>query len=134
MVRRYFNVDEAEKLLPNLIPLLQRAQELKRRLEQYERIALRQEIMTDGSRADVSGLDEVYDSQLHQLKELFYTTIEKIEHYGCVVKNVDQGLIQFYTRFEGRDVCLSWRLGEKKIRFWHEEGEDATGRKPILEL
>jgi hypothetical protein len=133
MAKRYFSINEAEDLLPSLSPLLTRAQALKDELDVKEQVAVRQRIMTDGSEESID-FDDVYDCDANGTKEEFYATVEKIEAMGAIIRDLDQGLIDFYTEFEGRDVFLSWRHGERKIRFWHEEGEGGAGRKRILEL
>jgi len=53
---------------------------------------------------------------------------------GCVIKDFEMGLIDFYSMFDGRDIFLCWKLGEKKIKFWHDIDAGYMGRKPIFEL
>lgn len=135
MVRAYFNIGEAEALLPSLASMVEQAQALKRRLERYERISLKQRVMTDGTTAfsDFTA-GETYDAQLQSLKESFYSVVERIESLGCVLRDLEQGVVDFYAKFEGRDVFLCWRLGERKIRFWREVEDESIGRKRIVEL
>jgi len=120
-----FSIDEAERLIPLLSPLVLRAQQLKRQLETYEEVTLRRRVTTDGAYET-----ESLDAEQHALKESFYATIEEITAHGCVVRDVDEGLIDFPTRFEGRDVHFSWRLGERHITHWH----DGEARHTIIEL
>ena len=135
MVRAYFSIGEAESLLPSLSSLMQRAQALKQRIERYERVTLKRRVMVDGTTeySDVTS-GEVYDAQLTGLKESFYAIVERIESVGCVLRDVEQGVIDFYTRFEGRDVFLCWQVGERKVRFWHDVDDGLAGRKRIIEL
>ncbi|MBR9692491.1 DUF2203 domain-containing protein [Candidatus Woesearchaeota archaeon] len=136
MERKYFDIPEAEATLPTISPLLRRAQQIWDRLESFEQVSIRKKIMTDGSQEsyDFSDLDDISDSQLLRLKEDFYATVENIESTGAFIRDLDQGMLDFYTKFEGREVFLSWRQGEKRIRFWHEADEGASGRKRILEF
>lgn len=132
MVRKYFSIDEAEHLLPSISPLLEEARELKQLLEQKERVTLRRRLMTDGSE---ELLEEVgcFDAELQELKERFYERVEQVEKRGCILGDIDEGAVNFYTRFEGRDVFLTWRLGEKRIRHWREVEEEKE-QQEILEL
>ena len=57
--------------------------------------------------------------------------LEQIEETGALVKDLDIGLIDFLSRFQDRDVCLCWKLGETGIGFWHGVEEGFRGRKPI---
>jgi len=57
--------------------------------------------------------------------------LDQIEGTGALVKDLDIGLIDFISRFQDRDVCLCWKLGETGIGFWHSVDEGFQGRKPI---
>ena len=67
------------------------------------------------------------DASTGALREVF----EKIEQMSVVVKDLDVGLIDFLTLYQGREVCLCWKLGEERIRFWHGIDEGFAGRKLI---
>jgi len=131
MERVYFNILEAERHLPALSTLIKRAQALKVRLE----YAVKQQVTTIGEEELVyEELADISDLNKRELKEQFYETVGRIENYGVILKDVDEGLIDFYTKFEKRDVLLCWKLGERRIRYWHECDEDYDDRKKILEL
>jgi len=67
------------------------------------------------------------DSAAQNLRE----TIDQVQQLGCVVKDLDIGLVDFPTRFRGVDVYLCWRMGERAIEFWHGMDEGFRGRKAI---
>jgi len=67
------------------------------------------------------------DASTGALREVF----ERIEQMGVLVKDLDIGLIDFLTLYQGREVCLCWKLGEERIRFWHGTDEGFAGRKLI---
>ena len=56
--------------------------------------------------------------------------LEEILELGVQIKDIDDGLIDFPTRFRGREVFLCWKMGETAIEYWHGE-EGFRGRKPI---
>lgn len=58
-------------------------------------------------------------------------SFERLEEMGVLIKDLDIGLIDFLTRYHGREVCLCWKLGEDRIRFWHGMEEGFRGRKEI---
>jgi hypothetical protein len=58
-------------------------------------------------------------------------TLEQVQEQGCVVKDLDIGLLDFPTLYRGQEVYLCWRLGEPRIDFWHGVDEGFRGRKPI---
>ncbi|HET6894954.1 MAG TPA: DUF2203 domain-containing protein, partial [Candidatus Baltobacteraceae bacterium] len=57
--------------------------------------------------------------------------INRIEAYGCIVKDIDLGLIDFPSMREGRAVYLCWKAGEEEITHWHGMDEGFSERKPL---
>jgi hypothetical protein len=66
-----------------------------------------------------------------RLTMLIKAALEKIESTGCVVKDLDMGLLDFPARLNNEDIYLCWRLGEDRIRFYHRQDEGFAGRKPL---
>ncbi len=50
---------------------------------------------------------------------------------GCLVKDLDSGLLDFPAIIDNKEVYLCWRLGEDRIRFYHGQREGFAGRKPL---
>jgi hypothetical protein len=130
---RYFRLDEAARLLPRVEQHLRDALFHK---SEYERIHRQIEAVLDrvrvsgGARMDPSQQLELRaqrDAHVRELQE----AMAQIENTGALVKDLDMGLLDFMARYEGRDVCLCWRLGEDAIRFWHGAEEGFRGRKEI---
>jgi hypothetical protein len=48
-----------------------------------------------------------------------------------VVRDIEQGLIDFPGRREGREIYLCWRLGEEAVDFWHDKDTGFPGRQPL---
>ena len=63
--------------------------------------------------------------------EALSDSLERIRALGGDVKDLDLGLVDFPGRREGQDILLCWRLGEKRIQFWHTPDEGFAGRRPI---
>ena len=59
------------------------------------------------------------------------SALDKLQELGCLVKDLDIGLIDFPTLLRGEEVYLCWKLGETGIEFWHGVNEGFRGRKPI---
>ena len=53
------------------------------------------------------------------------------EARGIVVRDIEQGLIDFPGEREGREVYLCWRLGEESVDFWHTPEAGFPGRQPL---
>ena len=57
--------------------------------------------------------------------------MEQVQSFGCLIKDLDVGLIDFPTLYRGEEVYLCWKLGEDGIEFWHGVSEGFRGRKKI---
>jgi hypothetical protein len=67
------------------------------------------------------------DALAGKLKE----SVEIIQRYGCLIKDLEKGLIDFPTSYRGREVYLCWKMGEDRIAWWHEVEDGFRGRRPI---
>jgi hypothetical protein len=132
---RYFTRDEAQRLLPRVSRSVREAVNLK---SEYGRIDVElreytgRMMMLGGAIPNhdhVLGLRTRRDEQVRRLKQL----IEEIHELGCLVKDLDMGLLDFPTLYHGNEVYLCWKLGEEEIIFWHGTTEGFKGRKPIDE-
>jgi hypothetical protein len=57
--------------------------------------------------------------------------LDQIQATGCIVKDLESGLLDFPAMIRDEEVYLCWRLGEDRIRFYHRQDEGFAGRKPI---
>jgi hypothetical protein len=57
--------------------------------------------------------------------------MNRIEAYGCIVKDIDLGLVDFPSMRDGRPVYLCWKAGETRITQWHGMDEGFSERKPL---
>jgi hypothetical protein len=130
---RHFTLAEAERMLPEVERALRDALFHKAEYQAAEETlnATMQGIrMAGGSRVNpgpILAMRARRDTSAGALREVF----ETIEQIGVLIKDLDIGLIDFLTLYQGREVCLCWKLGEQRIRFWHGMEEGFAGRKPI---
>jgi len=59
--------------------------------------------------------------------------IQKLEDLGCVLKDLTIGLVDFPAVRLGVRVWLCWKLGERKVSFWHGLHEGFANRRPVSE-
>lgn len=122
---RYFTVDEANSLLPQLEPLVGQLLELRAQVTHESREL--SEVLGD-LRSDVGGPAA---SHLAVEFEAIETLVARIRSYGCVLKSLEAGLLDFLCERDGRDVYLCWRYGEPSIRYFHELHTGYQGRQSI---
>ena len=130
---RFFTLDQAERLLPEVETSVREALFLKAEFQESDstlRQAARAIILSGGMNVDRDHMLQVRqrrDAAATQLQ----SALERIQEYGCLVKDLDIGLLDFPTLYRNEEVYLCWRLGEDKIRFWHQVDAGFRGRKPI---
>jgi len=130
---KLFSLREAGRLRTQIEPILIETIELRRKLAELEEIlgALAERIQRSG------GLLVPYEKVARQriernrLAETIQTALERIQSTGCIVKDLEVGLLDFPARIDGEEVYLCWKLGEDRIRFYHRQNEGFSGRKPI---
>ena len=123
--KKLFTLDEANAFVPQLLDLVPRIQNLSVSLNKdFPDIknAREKAKWNGGSDQGVDYLNAVlkYNDLMH-----------RIEGMGCEVKGIREGLVDFPSLREGKEVYLCWRMPEKEILFWHDLNTGFSGRKPI---
>ena len=126
---KVFRLEEATALLPVVRPLVAELVESRRdlaigMLEVEAAVRMQSEPPTTGRAATLS--DRIRNIQMRVIDLL-----EKIQSNGCVVKDVDLGLVDFPAMRGDRLVNLCWKLDEPVISFWHGMDEGFAARKPL---
>ena len=133
MAERYFDKDEAEELLPMIASVLTDVRQRKQKVDRldHELAQAAAKIMVLGGwmppyreLAEKRALREQTAAKIQE-------AVDKIQETGCVVKDLDEGLVDFPSVREGREVYLCWKLGEERIGYWHGLEEGFAGRKPL---
>ena len=130
---KLFSLSEAERARRQVEPLLIDAMEGRRQMSELEEslsaIANRIQIM--------GGVTIDYDvaarmrADLNKVVAKVKNALDQIQATGCIVKDLDSGLVDFPSVIRNEEVYLCWRLGEDRIRFYHGHDEGFAGRKPI---
>lgn len=102
---RFFTPEEANRLIPDVTRLVS---------EILEKKALALSAGSDKSR----------------LERELESAVQGLESLGCILRDIEQGLVDFPALRLGAPVYLCWRMGEPEVAFWHGE-EGFSGRKPI---
>jgi hypothetical protein len=95
-------------------------------LEQAMAILQRGEPSSPGQEAGTARLKRVADE--------IAKAVERIQALGCVLKDLDQGLVDFYALRDDEPVFLCWQLGEPAVAHWHPLDEGFAARRPIEEV
>lgn len=130
---KLFSVSEAERLRAQLEPVLIEAIESRRKMAEAEEqlSSLSERIQRSG------GMQVSYERtakmrmERNRFEDMVREAVERIHETGCLVKDLDMGLLDFPARINDEDVYLCWRLGEDRIRFYHRQDEGFSRRKPL---
>ena len=130
---KLFNLEQAEKLLPTLEFLLGQAIEAKKKTDELDRVfeQVRNRILIYGGIVPPYGELSQKKVEHDNAASSFKDTVAHIEAQGCVIKDLDVGLIDFPAVIDEQQVYLCWKLGEERIRYWHRMDEGFAGRKPL---
>lgn len=130
---RYFTLEDAQRLLPEIEVRLRSALDGRQRLAEAERElgSLHRRVMLSGG----AKLDPVHTIELRRRRDSSALAVkqccDEIQEMGVQVKDLDIGLIDFPAIWRGEEVLLCWKLGEPEIAWWHGLEEGFRGRKPI---
>ena len=125
MQAKFYSLDEARSVLPRVKELMGAAQTARREIMQ-----LRPNVWPLLRKAASNGGG-------HEGGELFLqfgkleAGIKGIMAMGIFVKDIDQGLVDFLGKRDGREVFLCWHYGEDDIAYWHDLNAGFAGRQPI---
>ncbi|MBX6314693.1 MAG: DUF2203 domain-containing protein, partial [Isosphaeraceae bacterium] len=130
--RKFFTVEEANRTLP-LIKMI-----VRDIVAQFRTVnELRERLSAVLRRNPRARQEDVYAEELAQSQaemeaeeEKLRAYIEELERLGVELKGPD-GLCDFPSFLDGREVYLCWRLGEPEVQYWHELRAGVAGRQPL---
>src|SRR5262249_41726040 len=133
MARRYFTVAEVERLIPTLEKTFVRVLQLRAGMRGHEAALERAGVELS---TEVLGKEDPRDSvPVRQAKarfrayyEVLTVELSEVAALGGEVKDLDSGLVDFPGKRGSEDILLCWKLGEKKIAYWHSVEDGFAGR------
>jgi len=133
MAEKYFDRLEAEQLLPMIGDCLGQALEQKKKIDQCDEELSRGAARIMALGGSIPPLEQLARSRAERQKlaSELEEAIKRIQETGCVIKDLDVGLIDFPSLRGGEEVYLCWKLGEERIVYYHGIDEGFAGRKPL---
>jgi len=122
---RIFDIKEANGLIPQLEKLLVA---FEKKYETFKRLQdeLFFEELLEGSSPPEIRFQEL-EKALVQMEE----EVEKIQRFGCLLRHLQQGLVDFLAQKEGEKIYYCWRRGEKEIGYYHTLRGGFFERRPL---
>jgi hypothetical protein len=128
-----FSVEEANRMVVEIRPALERLVQVKRDLDRLQR---RIDVLSLASSGATAGNPDAQElRQLVQrrnlLAEELKQSIHAIQSRGPVLKDLERGLVDFYSIAGDRLIFLCWQLGEPEVAHWHTLEDGFSGRQPL---
>ncbi|MEC7785473.1 MAG: DUF2203 domain-containing protein [Nitrospinota bacterium] len=123
--KKLFTLQEANSFVPQLLDLVPKIQKLSISLSNDF-----PDIKNAREKAKWNGGSDQGVGYLALVLK-YNNFMRKIDEMGCEVKGIREGLVDFPSIREGKEVYLCWRMPEKEILFWHDLNTGFAGRKPI---
>ncbi|MBN8207641.1 DUF2203 domain-containing protein [Bacillus sp. NTK071] len=136
MEKKYFTVEEANRLLPELKRELAELKRLKVQFsEHYDQIEQHKKTLLYRHKTKVDE-DIIFkkEARMEFMEMEAQTFILNMKALGVEIKNVDAGLIDFPARINDQEVLLCWKEGEEEVSFYHSEIGGFNTREPIENL
>lgn len=132
MAVRYFTTEEANEALSDLRPLAEEMVERRRVLAQLQERQSEFEgrIAGNGGDFDPGELRELQERMAEEATGVA-RCVARIHELGALVKDLDEGLVDFPAQRGDEEVLLCWKLGEEQVAYWHGLEEGFAGRKPL---
>jgi len=132
-VPRFFNILEAEGLLPEVQRmvrgLLEYKNEYNEAADALSLIAHRITIM--------GGMIPPHDSVVllrnrkNAAARATRSAVDQLRNTGCQLKDLESGRVDFPTLYRGQEGYRCWKIGEEGIGFWHYLDDGDRDRQAI---
>jgi hypothetical protein len=132
MAERHFTPEQANALLEEVRPLAETLVEQRR---VYVEAAGRHGRLVSHIAGNGGDLDpgEVRENaeRMEQAAEAVQEAVAQLQGLGVLVKDLDEGLVDFPALRGDEEVLLCWQVGEPEVAYWHGLEEGFAGRKPL---
>lgn len=126
---KLYTVEEARTLAETLRPWLLEMRERRREIAS-ETETLRQltpEMRGNGHAPEVARRE----GHIADCIEAIGRRLSQIDELGIEVKDLETGLVDFYSMRDDEVVFLCWAVDEPTVAYWHELTTGYRGRQPL---
>lgn len=127
MPPKTFSVEEANSLIPAISQIFDKITALRVKMS-----LIRESLDYSGrAKPEFQENPEKLNQRMGLLDEEVKKHIGDIQAYGCFLKDLNSGLVDFFTLVDNKPLFLCWKYGEDKITYWHDTESGSRGRQPI---
>ena len=128
-----FTVEEANQVIKTIRPLIKRLLAGKRELETLDKRIEALTLALSGASNDNPDAKQLREevARRTRITQRLRNGVQSIHARGAVVKDLDRGLIDFYSVMGDRLIFLCWQYGEDEVAHWHTLEAGFAGRQPL---
>ena len=130
MSRVYFSLKQANELIKKVKIEVERVLQLNEELTLIDNT----KIEFDDDSMENFLLEIELNKNFHEKNLELYSLMGYLIRQGCVMRELDKLEIDFYSKFEGKEILFCWTPSEESIKFWHLPGEGMDKRKPVDQI
>jgi hypothetical protein len=131
---KFFTVEEAGALIGFLESAFERIRRNRQRYlwlqEEISILSLIVECGADDANDDARELEEK-TGQLAAVEREIDRAKTAIKDTGCIIKDLERGMVDFFSIQNNTVVYLSWKKGEESIRYWRSIRDASGDRRPL---
>lgn len=137
--RVYYNLIDANAMLPRLQHLFEELARVQRQVNTLTRraeelgIAINIDDVEGGSRSGHPVRRQIEERLMACMRE-YAERLGEIEGLGVIIDDLDFGIVNFYSWFEGKEIFLSWQFGEPEVGHWHAVTENSIARRSLRHI
>jgi hypothetical protein len=124
VAERLFTREQADRLIPQLRPLLEQLRAAAQRAGDEDRRRHLRTVVGGNGGGDTA-------REMLQVGDELARLIAGIEEMGIVVRDPSAGLVDFPAERDGHPVYLCWRIEEESVAHWHDRDTGFAGREPL---
>ncbi len=130
MSKLYFSLQEANELIQRISPRVQRIIQLRDELNLLDNT----KIEFDNESIENYLLEVELNKSFHEKNLEMYSLLGELIREGCLIRDLEELEIDFYSKYNERDITLCWKPGQEKIFYWHFPHEAHRKKRSINEI
>jgi hypothetical protein len=142
-VTRFYDLDSANALLPELDAVCSRLRDQRAGLVELRDELIVRETALEGAAAGGGAATPRADDEpevrrlrlrIRGLVDQMQAEVAWLDERSIQLRDIETGLLDVAALVSGRQVWLCWRLGEPAFDHWHELDAGFAGRRSIRDL
>ncbi|MGH7738718.1 MAG: DUF2203 domain-containing protein [bacterium] len=130
------SLEEANALLPMVREALVSLRDIRSKILRIQAQIEIEEMTGAGQGGDLTATAQKAVAALmetfHVQTQVFERELAKLFLAGVQLKDLDKGLVDFYSRRNDETVLLCWKEGESEIQYWHTLQGGFQNRQPLV--